>query len=46
MAWSGAGDSLSQIRTRGQARKAAILEPLAANRRAVDPANCQVKAAM
>lgn len=46
MEWSGSGESLSQIRTRGQAKKAAILEQLATNRRAVDVAISQVKAAM
>ena len=46
MSWSGSGDSLAQIRTRGKAKKAAILDQLETNRRAVDMAISQVKAAM
>jgi ribosomal protein S27E len=46
MEWSGKGDSLKAIRTRGQAKKAAIQEQLKINQRAVQMAISQVQAAL
>ena len=45
MTWAGGGDSLANIRKRGQAKKAAIQSQLETNLRAVDMAIDQVNAA-
>ena len=46
MRWAGGGQSLADIRSRGQAKKAAIQSQLETNLRAVDMAIDQVNAAM